>query len=380
MIAEIVSFEYYYYILYAIHLVVSFLLAIILSVYTKKRFQVDNELYQIKDNKRLEDIKDNSIIFKILFKASLHKYNRITNILFIFFLNASLPIVGYIISIWTTWYLANITYTKKVSNTNILNLDEFGTSFLKVERIFGEGSMGDLMTNEYAPKSKKLRALSSLASNLSPVNLRIIRQTLTSTDDEIRMFGYAIINKAEKALNTKINKQLELFKEAQTYLDDENNQKDRAKYLKKRAEAAKSLAPLYWEMIYTELSHESLKDNFIREVIDYITIAKHYYIPHLHDNNVDEEEAQELKELIAKLFILMGRVYISQNKLEKASTEFTIAIEIDDSVQISVLPYLAEINFAEGRYNIVNSILNSSSELSLNSTLHHVIEQWKKVA
>jgi len=367
------------YVLYFIHILISFLLAILLSSYTKKRFSTDEKYDQI-DQKRLDAISDKHKIFKVLFKVSLHKYNRITNILFMFLLSLSLPIIGYITAIWVSWYLANITYEAKVSNTNILNLDEFETSFLKVERIFGEGSMGDLMTSEYAPKSKKLRALSSLANNISSVNLRIIRQTLTSTDDEIRMFGYAIINKAEKSLNTKINDQLDLYKEAKdALLNKELDIKEEEKLKRQKAESAKKLASLYWEMIYTELSHESLKENFLKEVTFYIEESKKYYLPLFHDTE-DEKEIEDLKGLIARLFILMGRVYISQSKYDKAMTEFTIAKEINENEYASVLPYLAEINFVQGRYNVVSSILNSASDLELNSTLHHVIEQWKKVA
>jgi len=382
MIIDYIHSNEYVIILYLVHIVISLVLAFILAKYTSKRFQKDSAKIALVDKKRLEEIKNKKIIFKLFFQFSLHKYNYLTNVLFIFMLNLSLPVIGYIISIWISWYLENIVYEDKVSHTSILNLDEFGISFLKVERIFGEGSMGDLMTSEYAPKSKKLRALSSLANNISPVNLKIIRQTLTSTDDEIRMFGYAIINKAEKALNVKINTQLDIFHEAEKFLSkysDNSEKKEYKKYVIQRAESARNLAPLYWEMIYTELSHESLKENFLNEVVKYLKIAKEHYLPLLHtvEGNAD---STDLKELVARLFILMGRVYMLECKYEKASTEFTIAREINDAEYTSVLPYLAEINFVEGRYHIVQSILNSSKDLGLNSTLYHVVEQWREIA
>jgi len=385
-------------ILYILHIIISIILAFILSSYTKKRFQRDSEDISFEDEKRLKLTEERNFIYKFLFKFSLHKHNFLTNFLFMFLFNLSIPIIGYIITIWISWYLKNVDYEDKISNTNILNLDEFSTSFLKVERIFGEASMGDLMTSQYAPKSKKLRALSSLANNLSPANLRIIRQTLMSTDDEIRMFGYAIINKAEKSLNTKINEQLDIY---------HKYSKEDSFDAGKVAHAAQALAPLYWELIYTELSHESLKDNFLKEVVFYVDVAKEYYVPYLREvekeinesevklnsreDNIDKKtirrkikqktiEMQKLKDTITKLFVLMGRIYMIKGQRIQASTEFTVAQEIHEGELSGVLPYLAEIYFEDGRYSIVQSVLNSSKNLGLSSTLYPIVEQWRKVS
>jgi len=384
--------------LYLLHIVISMILAVLLSGYTKSRFKNGGKDILLEDEERLNLMEDKSIIHRFLFKFSLHKNNYITNLLFVFVFNLSLPVVGYIITIWISWYLKNVDYEDKISNTNILNLDEFGISFLKVERIFGEASMGDLMTSKYAPKSKKLRALSSLANNLSPANLKIIRQTLTSTDDEIRMFGYAIINKAEKSLNTKINEQLDIY---------HKYSKEDSFDAGKVAHAAQVLAPLYWELIYTELSHESLKENFLNEVVFYIGIAKDYYVPYLREiekeineyedelnsreDNIDKKtikrkikekniEMYKLKDALTKLSILMGRVYMLKGERTKASTEFTVAQEIHEGELSGVLPYLAEIYFEEGKYSIVKAILNSSKNLGLSSTLYPIVEQWKKTS
>jgi tetratricopeptide (TPR) repeat protein len=364
-------------------------------MYTIKHFGIKTKEMELKDKNRLEEIVSESKFFKLLFKVSLHKNNRITNILFMFLFNFSMPVIGYIFSLWITWYLNNVSYDRKVSNTNILNLDEFRTSFLKIERIFGEGSMSELMTNEDAPKSKKLKALSILVKNLSPNNLKIIRQALSSKDDEIRMYGYAIINKAEKSLNIKINHYLELF--------NQYSQSKEKKYQTIVAEASKELAPLYWEMVYTELSHDALKDDFLQEVKKYIKIAKEFYIPELDSlkktiqkyekkiKEVDEErkasfvkkleddkeKIQKYSEICAKLYILMGRVYMNKKDYENAQLEFTLAQQLHPDQLVFIAPYLAEIHFIMGNYRVVSSIMNQAKDLELNSTLYPIVEQWK---
>lgn len=397
------SLEPYVISLYIIHIFISLIVAIVLSRYTIKRFAYDTKEIQKRDAHRLEEIIDQSRFFKLLFQVSLHKNNQKTNIAFMFLFNFSIPVIGYAFSVWIAWYLKNVSYEKKVSNTNILNLDEFGVSFLKVERIFGESSMSELMTSEYAPKSKKLKALSALANNPSPANLKIIRQTLSSTDDEIRMFGYAIINKAEKALNIKINHYVEIF-----------NNEDEQESAERKAFAANELAYLYWEMVYTELSHESLKENFLQDVIKYIKIAKRFYISEF-DNvegrieayefgikkastaaetskeipyeqtaeyyrenlKIEKEKFEKYSEICTKLYILMGRVYMNKKEYENAKVEFTLAQELHSQQLSFILPYLAEIHFLTGNYSVVKAILNNSKDLELNSTLYPIIKQWK---
>lgn len=397
--------EYYLPTLLIIHVVLSILLAIVSSFYMTKRFTSKKEDTELKDEQRLKKIEHRGRVYKLLFKVSLHKNNRITTFIFMFFFNLSTPVVGYLLSIWITLYLKHVKYEKVVANTNILNLDEFGTSFLKIERIFGEGSMIELLNSDYAPRSKKLKALSSLANSNTPANLKIIRSTLSSADDEVRMFGYAIINKAEKALNIKINTQLEKYNRAlalQEQLDEGDMAKQKELIDEDIASSANELAHLYWELVYTEISHESLKDEFLREVIKYVAVAKAGYRNLINklENAIDadelmlkelsserdelidklEDDKQRLRNFVAfntKLFILMGRVYMSKEEYEDASTEFVIAQETGGATSSLILPYLAEIQFLAGNYKTVNAILNRAKDLGVNAKLHPIVEQWK---
>ncbi len=398
---ELVAIEPYIGIILLIHTLLSLLLALLLAKYIAKRFISSDVVIDARDKMRIEAMSERSLFIRLLFNVSLHKNNPKTSAAFLFLFIFTTPIIGYVAAIWIAWYLRNIKYTQKVTNTNILNLDEFGISFFKVERIFGEGSMVNLMKSKYAPKSKKLKALSTLASSVTPANLRIVRETLSSTDDEIRMFGYAIMNKAEKSLSMKINKYLSVYNE-EMQKKEKNEQRI--------AEAAKEIAPLYWEMIYTELSHESLRESFLTEVVKYATIAKEYYVAQMkhflsrvadleeqlnaleHDAEVTTVEAlsrleesykksvelsKKHSETCIKLYILMGRVYMLKREYDSAITELTIAQELNDDESSYVLPYLAEIHYIQGNYKTVNAILSKAEDLRLNTTLYPVVEQWR---
>ena len=383
-------FEEYMYIILGLHLVLSFALSLFVSKIVSKRFVSGGEKVALADRKRLQENALNSWFKRLLFQISLHKNNQIAVIAFMFLFNLSIPFLGYFFTVWVTWYLVNVKYKKKQVTTSFLNLDEFSMSFLKVQRSFGEGSMNDLMLSEYAPKSKKLKALSFLAANISPASLKIIRQTLSSTDDEVRMFGYAIINKAEKSLNQKINFHLDIL------------HREAAKGMNQDAEVVgnsnKELAFLYWEMIYTELSNESLKMGFLYAVMQYIETAKEYYLPKierlaleheaLRKNYIQaqdgtdvlalkEEELQATYKICSNLYMLMGRVYMKTKNYKEAKKEFTIAQELVEGEDTFIIPYLAEVYYDTGRYSIAKSVLESAKGLELNATLYPIVDQWK---
>lgn len=351
-----------------IHVLISLVIAFFLARYVKQRFVTSSYKVNKEDLYRLQAIMDESRLYKSLFRVSLHKNNFKSSLLYFFLFNFSMPILGYFVSVLLARLMVNVKYDEKAATTNILNLDEFGISFLEVERVFGEGSLNDLIHSKYAPKSKKLRALNVLSANISPANLRIIKQTLSSTDDEIRMFGYAIIDKAEKRLTKNIHIQTEKLKAA-----------DSTANLKDAAQACRELAFLYWELLYTELSHESLNEEFLDQVEKFALSARRHYLLILNEIPLQSHDEHLLINTnLSKLHLLLGRVYMKRDLYEHALTEFIVAQELRDDDTSFVLPYIAEVYFLTGKYRIVASILSKLQTLSINSTVYPILEQWKR--
>ena len=362
--------------IYLVHIFFALIVSILSALSLGRRFDAKDAKTVAQDEARAKQVENKDAFTKFLFKASLHKNNRFANFIFIFLFNLPIPFIGYILTLWIVWYMNHVHYDKQQVTSSFLNLDEFETSFLKVERIFGESSLTELITSSYAPKFKKLKALSSLAANISPGNLKIIRQTLTSSDDEIRMFGYAVINKAEKSLNSKINQQLILIKE------ESNKTLNQDK--KKIAFAQKELAFLYWEMVYTELSHESLKESFLYESLKYLNASKAFFINHIaqiEENNQDTETLLHTDYGAASsLYLLAGRIHMLGNDYNTALEELTLAQELLPNNNTFILPYLAEVYFITGKYSIVKTLLSDAKGLDLNATLHPIIEQWREAS
>jgi two-component sensor histidine kinase len=364
-----------------IYILVTLLFSYLLSFYLQRRFPT-KEIKQIQ-----EHLEERSWLYKFLSKASEYKNNRISSTLFLFFFNIAMPLIGYIFTLWIVWYLVNVKYEKKVVFTNILDLDEFKNTFMKIERIFGEGSMLNLINNPYTPQPKKLRALAVLASTPSPASLAIIKQTLASKDDEIRLYGYSILNNLEKKINARINNNLEIIQQEAF----SHNEKDQEKV----AEAAVNLAFAYWELVYMELSHESLKNNFLNSSITYINLAKEFYIEQidiLAENMKNEgdpsvqlgmiksnnKQIEEYYHKASSLYTLMGRIFLYQGKYEQAQAEFTIAKELLPGNSTTSIPYLAEVYFNIHKYSITKSILNQYDSLRFNAKLYPIIKQWEQ--
>jgi hypothetical protein len=371
----------------AVYLLATALFSYIVAFYMKKRFPQDDEYHKNLDEQKLRALQ-NTKIQRFLALVSLYRYNRLAITLFVFCFNVAIPFFGYIFTIWISWYLVNVKYGKKVVLTNILDLNEFKKTFLKVERVFGEGSMINLLNNIYVPKSKKLRALAILASSPSPASLEIIKQTLSSTDDEIRLYGYSILNNIEKKINSKINKNLQIVQEK-----FHKNMSEKDKEIV--AGAFTALAFSYWELVYMELSHESLKNNFLNFAIKHIGSAKALYLEKIESCKEELMEAKgslwaqepkikkiqevlnEYYEKLSSLYTLQGRILLHRKKYLEAQVELTVAKELLPEHATSIIPYLAEIYYSVGKYNISKAILNRYDSLRFNATLYPIIKQWE---
>jgi polysaccharide biosynthesis protein PelE len=293
-----------------------------------------------------------ALAFLVSFQLTMYLQKRFAASkvqIFLFFLLFlfSVPVIGYIFAFWIAYYLNNVRYKKTLKHINIIDLEEFERSFVEIKRIFGEGSMIELMQNDYAPSSLKIKALVVMADNITKNNINIIRQGLASGEDEVRLYSFAILNRLEQSLNQKINAKLSIFHKS-------------PRNSKEKADAAVALANLYWDMIYYELSEENtLRDYILLTVSDYIRIACQTY-------NYD-----------IKLHVLLGRIHLFRHEYDRAATEFAFAYHMIPEENAYNMPYLAEIGFNLGFYKLTKGIMTHITGLNYNSTLYPLVEQWK---
>ena len=378
--------ENYFYIILAVHFVVSVLLAYMLHFLLKQRF-VDTPELRRRDEEELASIEEDSLRARIarwLFRLSFHRYNSVHAFLLLFWLNFSMPVVGYVSAMWIAYYLRSVVYERHEQMTHTLNLDEFDEVFAHTKRMFGESALLEMMRNPYIPKSKKLQALVELSQNLDPVNIKVVQETLKSEDDEVRMFGYAILNKTELSINKHIN-------EALQKLQREDVTKEEEAYLKKR------LAALYWDLVYYGFAQDVLESEFLEMIYRYDEEAERFFrmmiqelkerLGHLLDNQ-EEDMKEYLLSRLRKLYeeyveikVLKGKLEMRRHEYTKAIEEFTIALgvaadELDMDMSY-IYPYIAEIYYNEGRYKITKEIMQKALNLEYNTKLYPLVLQWR---
>lgn len=295
---------------YGLHILISALVAYIASALLLKRFE----------NQRLE-----LFVLVLLF-------------------NLAIPVLGYFFTIWVVYFLINVTYSEVVHGASMINLEEFESGFVEVKRVFGEGSMTDLLENEYASTSQKIKALVAMSDKVSKENVAIIKTALSNSDDEIRLFSFAIIDKMEREINATIHNVLIKYQEN----DDR--------------ELAKQLAFLYWELVYFELSDEVLQNYLIGESLKYINAAL-------------SKEPND-----TALRVLRGRIHLKRKQYNNAATEFSFAIEADEFNASQVYPYLAQLQYESRNFVTTQAILKQAYGLQYNATLHPVIKMWGEVS
>lgn len=271
---------------------------------------------------------------------------KLNIVFFIFVFNLCLPLIGYVVTIILANYLVKVKYEQELKNVEFLDLNLFETTFVEVHRHFGEGLIQTVLLNDYIPTEKKIMALVSISENVSKHNINIIKEGLKSHDDEVRLYAFSILDKLEKNINTKIFQNISAYKKA-----EDNTQK--------KASYARELAFLYWELIYYELSEETLLEYLLREVLHYAIIAKRFF-----KNDV-------------KIAFLLGRVHMKKKKYDRALTEFILATELDKDMLPYTAPYICEIYFEKHYYRPIKSIMQRTKNLELNTTLYPVVQQWR---
>lgn len=282
-------------------------------------------------------------LISLYFLKSKFITSKVKIVLFISMFNIILPIIGSFFTAWIVYYLLHIKYEETLDHVEYINMIDFENMFPLVNRILPEGGIKNLMLDERSDTSLRMKALVSLANNASRDELKLIKKCLSDKNDEIRLYSFAIIDKEERLINTKIHTQLEKLNEVVS--SDE------------KLKAAEELVCLYWDMIYLELSDKALTYFIAEEIKRYAKIVL----------DIEPENI--------KVHVALGKMYLYNKNFSKAEKHFKIAIKKGPNTDFNI-PYLAEIYYNKRDFKAVKSLLERGQQLNLNFMLHPVVEQW----
>jgi len=192
------------------------------------------------------------------------------------------------------------------------------------------------------PELRQNAVLSTLALRDREA-IPLLRLALRDTEDDIRLLAFALLDRKEKTISTRI-------RQREVHLQDTSQQ---------CPELHHGIAQDCWELV-----HAGLVQGEVR---------KHY----LDRANQQIDEAIRQLPRSANLYLLRGKILLVQEKWELAFAAFQQAkyLGIDSS---KIGPYLAEIAFAQNRLAEVSPSLQGYDVLSSNPKLYNSARFWQK--
>lgn len=272
-----------------------------------------------------------------------YKRSKTTPILFFTAISIALPILGALFLSVLTLVLLRKQIKPKESRIEMLSFDETireGAMFQG--RTFGEAHIANLLRTETLPQESRLKALTTISNLNIPSVFTLIKERLSDTHDEIRLFAFSVIDKMEKNISRQINVALNGLKEA------------------KETEIPliyKDLAMLYWETGYLNIGDERHQNFTSGEASKYAKLA---YEKLTGDTS---------------LLILMGRISLRKGELQSAKDYFFKSLESGTQKE-KIVPYLAEIFYRERNFNKVKQLLTENPSLRFNFLMYPVMSLW----
>lgn len=205
---------------------------------------------------------------------------------------------------------------------------------------YGYAALKDILLFN-ASDEKRLMATNSCRFLPPQVAMPLLKLALTDRSDDIRLLAYAAIEKIEFTLNTKI---AALQKKIQK---------------KPSAELLHRIAENYWELCFLGIAEGPIRSFYLEQAQQYLEKSL----------ALEPNPGIELK---------LGRILLDQQQYD-AATEHLLKAQENGLLAKQVLPYMAEILFAQGRYRDVASML-AAIPSGQNNLITELKEYWHRAA
>lgn len=268
-----------------------------------------------------------SSFMSVLLKKKINIQQNYLYVLTVFFLIGFFGFVlGYIFLILTIFIL------KKEGESGGKLFEKFTINELYSEdfrfndRKFGEASLKLVSLNKNSSKDLAEKFFLYIQENLDSNTMSVVKKSISSSIDEIRLMAFSLMSKVEKDLNEKIYILNEKLKE-----EDLSNEE--------KGEIYVELGQIYWNFIVFKIADEEMKKFFIDKTIFYIN-----------------ESLNIKKNFLA--YFLLGRVYLYNKDYSKAKEYLIKAYFFDKTKKQKIIPYLVECYFYEKKYDMVKRLFS----------------------
>jgi tetratricopeptide (TPR) repeat protein len=263
-------------------------------------------------------------------------------LLFFIVINVGLLFIGIILTLVMVFFgLSWATHRKSQPNFASVHFKEHISEFPIVYSQFQEGILTVEGEHEKEISSDaKIKSLRILYDSNAQGNIAKIKNFLSDSSDETRLYAFALIASFEKKLNTQI-------KELQSKVKRAKDEKEKNKHYYE-------LAYTYWQFIFHGVASEKLSGFYTKKI----------------ENTLSHIDNQ------SNAFVLLGKINIFNKDYAEAEKNFEQAIALGLPKE-AVYTFLAEIKFAQKKYNEVSNYI-SADFFHIDIRLKPIAQMWVK--
>ncbi|MBM3117622.1 tetratricopeptide repeat protein [Jeongeupia naejangsanensis] len=250
-----------------------------------------------------------------------------------------LPVLGVPVFSLAAWLGTRSRRTQPPPPFRVLPAPVF-TSRNRSAISYGMGGVRMRLTDPHTRPEARLSALLTLKSMPIRHASELLRDLLDDPEEDLRLLAYGMLEREEKRLDSQINIALERYRDGDPV-------------------AARTLAFLYWELIYHDLAQGDVRRFAAGEVERYL------------------DEALKAAPREPDLWMLRGKFALLHEQLDEAGNAFGTA-SILGYPHVKLIPYLAELAYVRRDFGAMRALFPSLNPLHVNDTLQPVVRFWSR--
>jgi tetratricopeptide (TPR) repeat protein len=284
-----------------------------------------------------------SAISLILIQIMPKKLRLYRNEIFIFFvvINVGLLLAGTLLTLVMILFgLAWATHRVSRPSYEQIHFQEQVSHFPMIQSKFHEGILAlESHAVAHISSDEKIKSLKILYESRAQGNIGRVKEFLSDSSDETRLYAFALISSFEKELNQQIKR----LQEKLSYTKNE------AKIEQYRFE----LAQTYWQFIFHGVADRHLTGFYAQKIEQLLHATK-------------QNKAA---------FILLGKIKIFNHEYDQAEEYFHKAINLGIP-QKTLSTFLAEIKYGQKRYDAISEYI-LEEEFNIDLRLKPLISVWR---
>lgn len=263
-----------------------------------------------------------------------------------FCLNFFVPVFGAIGTLLALLYFKKFLSNEDRTEFSNAPLPPFQAASADLGAGMGEGGAWSRLRTVGLPRKLRLKALLSVGTTSGLNSSRLLQQATGDSDDEIRLLAFNLYERKEQKIQQAISASLKELQQAKTEST--------------KAAVCSSLAFSYWEMVYSALAQDDLRDFFVEQAAKYA------------------EQALQLGIKNPALLVLMVRIYLQKQNYEQASEAIQFAL-LAGADPLKLLTYQAELAFYARDFKAVRAFLRQDATVRFRPGIGPVAQFWGRI-